>query len=231
MVVTPAVCPLGQHGGVPTPVRSWPHLCGLLAGVLQVNFLLELALPGHLPLLTSLVSELSAPGQPFSWVYRSADLVAAVFTVELARLVAVRWSTRLGRATAGLVAAYALGLGVAALVPTDCADSLGRCGGHVLLDGGAAWRERAHDLVSIAGALSLLLASATGALLLRRRALGRRAGLLAGTGLAASLLGGLALAQVLVDLTRGQGVVQRLQVLLSSVLVWLLGEAVARLRV
>lgn len=208
----------------------WPRACGSLAGVLQANFLLELALPGALPLSTSLVSELSAPGQPFAWAYRAGDLLATVLTLEVARLLVSGWRTRTGRLTGVLVAVYAVGLGVSALVPTDCADGLGQCGGHVVLTSGAGFADRVHDLVSIASALGLLVAAGTGAVVLRRRGSPRHARLLAATGVLATVLGTVALAQVVLDHSTGQGYVQRTQVALSSVLVALLAEAVGATR-
>lgn len=208
------------------PARpGWPLLCGLLAGLLQVNFLLELVLPGSLPVTTSLVSELSAPGQPYAWAYRGGDLASGLLTLELARLLARGWRDRAGLATALLVAAYGLGLVVSALVPTSCDDRLGRCGGHVLLTSAAPLGDRVHDLVSIIGGIGVLVACATGALVLRHAGQPRRAAVLLGTAVVAAALGASALAQVSLSLPTGQGVVQRVQVALSSLVVVLLGEA------
>lgn len=202
----------------------WPPVCGALAAVLQANFLLEIVLPGHLPIATSLVSELSAHGQPWSWVYRTGDLLAAALTLEVAWLVGRRPRPPWCGPTAWLVAVYAVGLGASALVPTPCVDALGRCGGHVVLESTADLADRVHDLVSILSAFALLVASGSGAGVLRHRGHLLRARLLLGTGVLAAALGALDLVQITLDVDGGQGVVQRVQVALTSVLVALLAE-------
>jgi hypothetical protein len=157
-------------------------------------------------------------------VYRTGDLLSAVLTLEVARLVARRPRPPRCGPTAWLVALYAVGLGVSALVPTPCVDALGRCGGHVVLESTADLTDRLHDLVSILSAFALLAAAATGAWVLRGRGHLLRARLLLGSGLLAAALGALDLVQITLEVDGGQGVVQRVQVALTSVLVGLLAE-------
>lgn len=190
----------------------WSVVCGLTAALLQVGFVLELVLPGPLPVTTSQVSELSAPGQPGAWLFRTFDVLTGVLVLAI---VPGWWTVR--RSVATSLACYGVGLAFAALAPASCADSLQpTCLSSRLPGPSLTWQDNVHDIGSTVSVLGLLVGAGLAAWALRRSS-PRRARVVA-VGWAFSLVLGAAesLEDVLVVHT-GRGILQRVQIVLLSV--------------
>lgn len=96
------------------------------SGLANASFLAQPFVGSDLGLGSSLVSELSAAGQPAAGWFQAADIVQALFGLALVVPLALRWRTpRWLRATLVLAPLLsALGTLIQALVPEPCAPSL-----------------------------------------------------------------------------------------------------------
>lgn len=203
----------------------WPAFCGVLAAVLQVGFLLELALPGGPDITRSQISELSAPDQPWDLVFRGFDVASGLLVLAV---VPGWW--RASRAVGGALAVWGVGLAVAALWSASCADTLHHgCAGNGLPGPHTSLRDNLHDIGSIASVFGLLFALLAAGLVLRRHerrdpAAPRRAGLVLGLWAVCSVLGLFESAEDVLGADAGRGIVQRVQVALLSVLLVLLAS-------
>lgn len=209
-----------------------------LAGVLYAGVVLEAVVGWPLDPARSYLSELAALDQPTSGLFRSTDLVAGVLVVTGLVLLGLAHRRRraLGHPAASLaqcVTAWALvGFGVAtvadALLPLDCALSLGECAAREDA-GSVSLAHQAHTYSSVASGVGSFVASA-GVVWLARA---RRRSLL---GLSARLAG--ALGPVLGVVTGaiglfgsplpvGTGIVQRVQVVAFAVVLVLAAQVLA----
>jgi hypothetical membrane protein len=194
---------------------------GALAGLLNVNFVLDLAEAHPASLARSVVSDLSVPGQPDAWVYRVTDAVSAVLVLALAIALARRArhaGRRVLEAVAWCLGGFGLCTVVAAVVTETCASTLVQgCTEATPLDD-------LHDTVSTLGSLAAVAAMALLAVAARRRR-----GACAAHVLATLVTGALGIA-LLVGSTPGTapwfGWVQRAQIVVLSLWLVLAGRAV-----
>ncbi|MFN8076663.1 MAG: DUF998 domain-containing protein [Kineosporiaceae bacterium] len=108
------------------PARALPLLLACISALANLSFLAEGLVGSRLPWGTSLVSELSAVGQPGAWVFRAGDITQGLTGLLLVVPLARRWGWR-GVAGWTLVTAallYAAGTLVQALVPEPCSPTL-----------------------------------------------------------------------------------------------------------
>lgn len=190
----------------------WSTYAGSVAALLQVGFLLELVLPGPLSVTSSQVSELSAPGQPGAWLFRTFDVLTGLLVLAI---VPGWWAVR--RSVAVALACYGVGLAFAALAPASCADSLQpTCLSSRLPGPALTWQDNVHDVGSIVSVLGLLLGAALAAWALRRPAPARARVIAVCWGVSLVLGAAESLEDVLVVHT-GRGVLQRIQIVLLSV--------------
>jgi hypothetical membrane protein len=115
--------------------------------VLNVTFLLEPVVGRASPAATTVVSDLSISGHPWSWVFRAGDVGSALALLALAALgwragSATRW--RLGIV---LLAVFALSTLLAVVFPEQCAAAATACPAHA----GPAWGDVLHDTISTLG--------------------------------------------------------------------------------
>lgn len=124
---------------------------GLAAGVLNVNFLLEWALPHRTPIALTVVSDLAAPERAWHWAFRLGDAGSSVLLLVLCALawaVAGRGARAWRVGTLGL-ALFAATTLFAVLVPEQCtATSVPPCPPNVL-DKGLG--DLLHDVMSSLG--------------------------------------------------------------------------------
>lgn len=201
---------------------------GLLAGLLNVNFLIELALPHRTPLGSTVVSDLAVGGRPWFWAFRLGDALSAVLLLALCAL-AWRGGSRLWRAVAVTTAVFALSTLLAVLFPEHCAVSAAHPCAASLAE--QSWRDTVHDLISTLGTACGIVAALLAALATRAARPGRRGVEPAGH-LAAFVLGGAAgLAFMLLQAAGGRhglGWIQRGQIaVLSAWFAWV-GRSVSR---
>ena len=198
----------------------WPAVCGVLAALLQLDFLLETLLPGGPPVTRSQISELSAPGQPGAWVFQICDIASGLLVLAL---VPGWW--RASRTVGGCLAAWGLGLAVSAVWSPSCADSLHPgCDGDGLPGLHVALRDDLHDIGSIISALGLLLGIAAATVVLRRHGDLRRSTWVGALTASACLLGLEESTEDVIGASAGRGISQRLQVVVLSVVIVLLAD-------
>ena len=217
----PAAPPGTSHGRRPAVLPAvWPAVCGVLAALLQLDFLLELVLPGGPPVARSQISELSAPGQPGAWLFRLLDVLSGLLVLAL---VPGWW--RASRTVATCLAVWGLGLALSAVSSASCADSLHpRCDGNGLPGPHTSLRDNLHDVGSTLSALALLLGIAVAAAALRRHGEVRRGAWVGALTLLAVLLGLEETVEDLVGTSSGRGISQRLQVVVLSAVLLLLAD-------
>lgn len=189
----------------------------VLGGLAYTNWVLQFVLPVRADLTTSFISELSATGQPFADLFRSADLFGGVLLA--AGGAAAWWSARVHRAV--WLAVIALGLAVVweSAAPLRAAMTFGES---VSTGGAASWFARAtdmHGIASLADTLSFLALLALGLrAMYRTRVPAGARGALAGVGVLAAVLGVAQMGQTVLFLVAGDtdalGVVQRTQITL-----------------
>lgn len=148
-------------------------MLGVLACVLNLSFLMEALLPGRADVGSTVVSDLSVPGSPWSWGFRLADVLSALCLLTVcglavhARRPAWGASARawlLGWLLTGLFASSTV---VAAVVTETCAPATDpRCPTTV---GTAAAQDLVHDVVSSVGSACGVLAALVFTVALRRR--------------------------------------------------------------
>lgn len=146
---------------------------GVLACVLNLSFVLESLLPGPALVGTTVVSDLSAPGRPWSWLFRAADVGSGTCLLLLcAVLLARRPRTGARSARVGWVAAtvataiFAVSTVVAATITETCASPFDpTCPGSMAE---ASTTDLVHDAVSSVGSTAGVLAALAFAVLLRR---------------------------------------------------------------
>ncbi|HSR24341.1 MAG TPA: DUF998 domain-containing protein, partial [Candidatus Eisenbacteria bacterium] len=103
--------------------RSLVVAAGVVAAVLNANFLLELVLPTGVSATHSIVSELSATGRPWSWLFRTGDAVAGVAAVAVA--VGFLQARPSARVLGWCTAVFGAGTAFSAMVSLPCADGTG----------------------------------------------------------------------------------------------------------
>lgn len=154
-------------GSPPRPRRAaWRAPTGLLlgvaAGVLNLSFVVEPLLPGPARPGATVVSDLSVPGRPWSWAFRTADIASALCLLALCVLTLLMLTRRhhgvMGNAglaqrawTAGWVATavFAVSTVVAAIVTETCAAGVDASCPDSLADAPAP--DLVHDVVSSLG--------------------------------------------------------------------------------
>lgn len=203
----------GRRRGVP-----WPAVCGVLAALLQLDFLLQLVLPSPFSLTVSQISELSTPAQPHAWVFRACDVATGVVVLAL---VPGWW--RVSRTVGGCLAAYGVGLAVAALWVPSCDDSLDpTCPASRLPGAATSLQDDLHDLGSVVSTLAVLLGALVAAVLVRRAGDLGRGRLLLVLAVGSVVVGLVETAEDVGGVHTARGIAQRLQItLLSAVLVLL----------
>lgn len=153
-------------GGPARRVPTWSGLAlGAAAGLLNIGFAAESALPGPAMVGATVVSDLSIPSRPWSWAFRSADALSALCLLALCLLVtargrrpAERSRLRLAWPTAwALTSAFAVSTLVAAVVTETCAPTSDASCPDQLSD--ASPVDLLHDLVSSAGTVCGILAA------------------------------------------------------------------------
>jgi hypothetical protein len=176
--------------------RDRPEVWLAAAALLYSCWLLELVLPTGLSLVDSYVSELLADDQPFRWVFRVTDLLAATCVLLAAR----RLRTR-------VIAVPLLVFAVATIADTvlslDCAASVDALCRYRENAGAVSLGHRAHQLTSVLTFISALIAAVGLARYTRRWDAWLVVGLLATTGVLSGVLAN----------QPGAGVVQRVQLL------------------
>lgn len=146
---------------------------GTLACVLNLSFVLESLLPGPAHVGATVVSDLSAPGRPWSWLFRSADIGSGVSLLLLCAVLLVhrpRATARSDRiawvAATAATAVFAVSTVVAATVTETCAPPFDpSCPGSLAE---ASTTDLVHDAVSSVGSTAGVLAVLTFAVVLRR---------------------------------------------------------------
>jgi hypothetical protein len=145
---------------------------GVLACVLNLSFVLESLLPGPARVGATVVSDLSVPGHPWSWLFRVADVGSALCLLALCVLLLPhRWTlwgwSRVAWVVAVLAtAAFAASTVVAATVTETCAAATDpACPTSVAQ---ASTADLVHDVVSSIGSTAGVLAALVFAVLLRR---------------------------------------------------------------
>jgi hypothetical protein len=146
---------------------------GVLACVLNVSFVLESLLPGGVRVGATVVSDLSAPGRPWSWLFRTADIGSGACLLLLCVVLLAR-RPRVGARSAriawvaatGATAVFAVSTVVAAAVTETCAPSFDpSCPGSMT---DASTTDLVHDAVSSVGSTAGVLAALAFAVVLRR---------------------------------------------------------------
>jgi hypothetical protein len=124
-------------------------LLGLLAGLLNVNFLLEWSLRGHTPIATTMVSDLATSGRPWFWAFRLGDAISAALLIVLCLLAWRAGSTASWRWATALLLLFALFTLFAVVFPEQCAGSTDASCPTQLTE--QAWADALHDLISSVG--------------------------------------------------------------------------------
>ncbi len=191
---------------------------GALAAILQANFLLEHLVPTGLPWRDSLVSALSAVGQPWSWTFRVGDAGAGMLLLALLRPLRRTLPGRAGLATVVLLALFAIGLVVAAIARENCVPGVDAgCVVDALAGSPPFSQNWWHDVASIVSVTGIVLLPAPAFLALRRGGEHRSAWLVLGVGLISLVLALVASTEILLAPQDNTSVLQRVQVLLVSV--------------
>lgn len=126
--------------------RSLVVTAGVAAAVLNANFLLELVLPTGISTTHSIVSELSAVGRPWSWLFRTGDAVSGVLAVVVAVAFLQARRSRRDQLLGWCVALFGAGTAISAVVSLPCADGTG-----VTCSRPASVAELVHDGASVLG--------------------------------------------------------------------------------
>lgn len=145
---------------------------GVLACVLNLSFVMESLLPGPARVGATVVSDLSVPGRPWSWLFRVADAGSALCLLALCVLLlqyrsALRDRSRVAWVAAVVAtAAFAASTVVAATVTETCAAATDpACPTGVAQ---ASTADLVHDVVSSVGSTAGVVAALVFAVLLRR---------------------------------------------------------------
>ncbi|WP_426565959.1 DUF998 domain-containing protein [Angustibacter sp. McL0619] len=135
-----------SSGTLPRRTGLW---LGVAAGLLNVNFLLELVLTHRSPIMTTMVSDLATSGRELFWAFRAADATSAVLLLVLAVLAWRCCRTRTWRAGTVLLGVFAASTLLAVLFPEHCAMSTDASCPTRLVDQGLD--DAVHDLISSVG--------------------------------------------------------------------------------
>ncbi|MGN6610293.1 MAG: DUF998 domain-containing protein, partial [Angustibacter sp.] len=149
----------------PPASRALAPWLGVVAGLLNVNFLLEWVLGHRGPIATTVVSDLAVDGHPWSWVYRTGDVGSAALLLVLC---ALGWRAVRGRGWRlgiAMLAVFALSTLLAVVFPEHCAASAAEC--PAAAEHG--WGDALHDAISTLGTTSGVLGAAVLAWAARRR--------------------------------------------------------------
>ena len=145
---------------------------GLLACLLNLSFTLEVLLPGPARVGATVVSDLSVPTRPWSWLFRATDAGSALCLLALCIVLLRRRSALRDRTSAAWTAAtlatalFAVSTVVAAIVTETCAPATDRaCPTDVTQ---APTADLVHDVVSSIGSTLGVLAALVFTVLLRR---------------------------------------------------------------
>lgn len=155
--------PDSSHGGL---------VLGVLACTLNLSFVLEALLPGPARVGATVVSDLSVPGRPWSWLFRVADAGSALCLIGVCVLLLRRRHALRSPARAAWISAclatvvFALSTLVAAAVTESCAPALDPACPTGLAQVSTA--DLVHDAVSSVGSTLAVLAAVVFAVLLRR---------------------------------------------------------------
>jgi hypothetical protein len=146
---------------------------GILACALNLSFLLEQLLPGPARVGATVVSDLSAPGRPWNWLFRAADIGSGTCLLVLCVVLLVHRPRADARSdgiawVAATVATsvFAVSTVVAATVTETCAPAFDpACPGRMAE---ASTANLVHDAVSSVGSTAGVLAALAFAVVLRR---------------------------------------------------------------
>jgi hypothetical protein len=143
---------------------------GVLACVLNLSFVLEVLLPGPARVGATVVSDLSVPGRPWSWLFRVADAGSGLCLLAVCVLLLRRRVHGAPRApwvgATVATAVFAVSTLVAAAVTETCAPASDpACPADVVQ---ASTTDLVHDAVSSVGSTLGVLAALVFAVLLRR---------------------------------------------------------------
>lgn len=146
---------------------------GVLACVLNLSFAVESLLPGPALVGATAVSDLSAPGRPWNWLFRAADVGSGMCLLVLCVVLLARRprggarSARIAWVAATVATAvFAVSTVVAATVTETCAPPFDpSCPGSMAE---ASMTDLVHDAVSSVGSTAGVLAVLAFAVLLRR---------------------------------------------------------------
>jgi hypothetical protein len=204
------------------------------AALLNLSFVAESLLPGPLRAGSTVVSDLSVPGQPWSWAFRLADAGSALCLLALCLLALRRPSPRRQRAPSRSPALWRLGWVataafagstlVASVVTETCAPATDpSCRDNLAV---ASSADIVHDAVSSGGTLFGVLAALAFAVVLRRT---RWLAALHGTAFAVAASSGLMFVVLQARPDDGvSGWVQRVQILALSAWFVVLGLTASR---
>ena len=155
--------PGARRGAVPrVRGRGWLAVA-VVAALADANFLLAGAVGSRLDLSVAVISELSAPGQPWAWLFRLGDGTAGVAAALLALPLLRGWGPGRVRLRGGGLLVFGVGTLASALVPLTCAASVQVC------PSSSVGVEVLHDGVSVLGTTAAVVAALELAWSLRRR--------------------------------------------------------------
>lgn len=177
-------------------VRNRPQVWLAAAALLYSCWLLELVLPTGLSSVDSYVSELLAGDQPFRWLFRATDLLAATCVLLAAR----RLRTRV---IAVPLLVFAAATVADTMLSLDCAASVDALCRYRETVGAVSLGHRLHEVTSVLTFVSALVAAVGLAHHTRRWDAWLVAGLLTTTGVLSVVLAN----------QPGAGLVQRVQLL------------------
>lgn len=126
------------------PLRPYTGMLGLLAGVCYSSWILEFPLDARIDPVQGYVSELSAAGQPWAWLFSGGDLISGALTILLA-LACLREGARLGWTMLLLFGISSVG---DALFTMDCAPSTDTACALRERSGAVSFSHRFHDVTS-----------------------------------------------------------------------------------
>lgn len=184
------------RGHSPPRLRSGPETWLAAAAVLYSCWLLELVLPTGLSMMDSYVSELLAGDQPYRWLFRTADLLAAGCLLLAARRLR-------GRVVVLPLLVFAVATIADTLLALDCAASVDALCRYRENVGAVSLGHRLHQVTSVVTVGSALVS----AVVLLRRTRRWDAAAVVGLLVATSAL------SVVLQNQPGAGLVQRVQLL------------------
>lgn len=138
----------------PASPRLAPWL-GLAAGLLNVNFALEVLLAPRRSVATTVVSDLAVAGRPWFWAFQAGDVASAVLLLVLSLLGWASSHDRRWRVGIALLAAFAASTLLAVVFPAHCGASAS-----CPRTAEVSWADGLHDAISTLGTTSGVFSAA-----------------------------------------------------------------------